>query len=94
MKNEIQNNPQGYFSMFIRKGETSNPEFNTVSPEPFCVTIFGSYGKFEEFLKNVRMIINIRIRVKNFWELYKNNDYRPIEFDRQGSVQEKLIIVL
>lgn len=27
MKNEIQNNPQGYFGMFIRKGETSNPEF-------------------------------------------------------------------
>lgn len=90
MKNEIQNNPQGYFSMFIRKGETSNPEFNTVSPEPFCVTIFGSYGKFEEFLKKCKNDNQYTIRVKNFWELYKNNDYRPIEFDRQGSVQEKI----
>lgn len=47
MKHEIQNNPQGYFSMFIRKGETSNPEFNTVSPEPFCITIL-------EVMENLR----------------------------------------
>lgn len=90
MKNEIQNNPQGYFSMFIRKGETSNPEFNTVSPEPFFVTIFGSYGKFEEFLKKCKNDNQYTIRVKNFWELYKNNDYRPIEFDGQGNVQDKI----
>ncbi len=90
MKHEIQNNPQGYFSMFIRKGETSNPEFNTVSPEPFCITIFGSYGKFEEFLKKCKNDNQYTIRVKNFWELYKNNDYRPIEFDGQGNVQEKI----
>ena len=90
MKHEIQNNPQGYFSMFIRKGETSNPEFNTVSPEPFCITIFGSYGKFEEFLKKCKNDNQYTIRVKNFWELYKNNDYRSIEFDGQGSVQEKI----
>lgn len=90
MKNEIQNNPQGYFGMFIRKGETSNPEFNTVLPEPFCVTIFGSYGKFEAFLKKCKNDNQNTIRVKNFWDLYKNNDYRPIEFDGQGNVQEKI----
>lgn len=90
MKNEIQNNPQGYFGMFIRKGETSNPEFNTVLPEPFCVTIFGNYGKFEAFLKKCKNDNQNTIRVKNFWDLYKNNDYRPIEFDGQGNVQEKI----
>lgn len=90
MKNEIQNNPQGYFGMFIRKGETSNPEFNTVLPEPFCIKIFGSYGKFEAFLKKCKNDNQNTIRVKNFWDLYKNNDYRPIEFDGQGNVQEKI----
>ena len=90
MKNEIQKDPQGYFSMFIRKGETSNPEFNTVLPEPFCATIFGGYGKFEEFLKKCKNDNQYTIRVKNFWELYKSNGYRSIEFERQGNIQEKI----
>ena len=90
MKNEIQKNPQGYFSMFIRKGITSNPEYNTVSPEPFCAQIFGDYEKFEEFLKKCKNDNQYTIRVKNFWELYKSNGYRPIEFEGQGNVQEKI----
>lgn len=28
--------------------------------------------------------------VRNFWKLYKNNDYQPIEFDHDGSVQTKI----
>lgn len=90
MKNEIQKNPQGYFSMFIRKGITSNPEYNTVSPEPFCAQIFGDYEKFEEFLKKCKNDNQYTIRVKNFWELYKSNGYRPIEFEGQGNMQEKI----
>lgn len=90
MKNEIQKNPQGYFGMFIRKGITSNPEYNTVSPEPFCAQIFGNYEKFEEFLKKCKNDNQYTIRVKNFWELYKSNGYRPIEFEGQGNVQEKI----
>ena len=90
MKNEIQNNPQGYFSMFIRKGITSNPEYNTVSPEPFCAQIFENYGNFEEFLENCKDDNQYTIRVKNFWELYKSNGYRSIKFGGQGNVQEKI----
>ena len=90
MKNEIQKNPQGYFSMFIRKGITSNPEYNTVSPEPFCAQIFGNYGKFEEFLEECKSDDQNTIRVKNFWELYKSNGYRTIKFEGQGNVQEKI----
>lgn len=90
MKNEIQKNPQGYFRMFIREGITSNPEYNTVSPEPFYTQIFGNYGNFEEFLKKCKDDNQYTIRVKNFWELYKNNDYEPIEFKEQGNVKEKI----
>lgn len=90
MKNEIENNPEGYFSMFIRIGKTSNPEYNTVSPEPFCAQIFGNYGKFEEFLEKCKDDSQYTIRVKNFWELYKSNGYRSIDFEGQGNVQEKI----
>lgn len=90
MKNEILKNPQGYFSMFIRKGQTSNAEFNTVLPEPFCTQIFGDYIKFEEFLGKCKDDNQYTIRVKNFWELYKNNGYKPIEFNGQGDVREKI----
>ena len=90
MKNEILKNPKGYFSMFIRKGQTSNPEFNTVSPEPFCAQIFGNYGNFEEFLEKCKDDNQYTIRAKNFWELYKNNGYKPIEFNGQGNVKEKI----
>lgn len=90
MKNEILKNPKGYFSMFIRKGQTSNPEFNTVFPEPFWNQIFGDYSKFEEFLGKCKDDNQYTIRVKNFWELYKNNGYKPIEFNGQGDVEEKI----
>ena len=30
------------------------------------------------------------MRVKNFWKLYKANDYAPIEYNNQGSVQAKI----
>ena len=52
--------------MFIRKGITSNPEYNTVSPEPSCTQIFGNYGNFEEFLENCKDDNQYTIRVKNF----------------------------
>ena len=90
MKNEILKNPKGYFSMFIRKGQTSNPEFNTVFPEPFWNQIFGDYSKFEEFLGKCKDDNQYTIRVKNFWELYKNNGYRSIPFNGQGNVEEKI----
>ena len=29
-------------------------------------------------------------RVKNYWMLYKYNEFSSIEFDRQGNVQDKI----
>lgn len=90
MKNEILKCPDNYFKKFIRTGSSSNPEFNTVFPEPYCFSIFGGYENFEEFLKGCNSQSQYETRVKNYWELYKNNGYRPIEFERQGNVQEKI----
>lgn len=90
MKNEILKCPENYFKKFIRTGRSSNPEFNTVSPEPYCFSIFGSCENFEEFLKGCNSQSQYETRVKNYWELYKNNSYRPVEFEGQGNVQEKI----
>ena len=90
MKNEILKCPENYFKKFIRTGRSSNPEFNTVSPEPYCFSIFGSCENFEEFLKGCNSQSQYETRVKNYWELYRNNSYRPIEFEGQGNVQEKI----
>lgn len=90
MKDEIQKDPKGYFSIFIRTDIINSPEYNIVSPEPFCAQIFGNYRKFEEFLEKCQDNNQYTIRVKNFWELYKNNGYQSIEFRRQGNVQEKI----
>lgn len=90
MKNEIQNNPLGYFKKFIHTNYSTDPGWNTVSPEPYYIKMFGDNDKFEVFLKSCNDDNQYTIRVKNFWELYKNNGYKPIEFDGQGNVQEKI----
>lgn len=90
MKKAIKENPEGYFRTFIGTGETSNPDFNTLYPKISCSAIFGSYDEFENYLSSFKNDNLYVIRVKNFWELYKNNGYRPIEFDGQGNVQEKI----
>ncbi len=90
MKKAIKENPEGYFRTFIGIGETSNPDFNTLYPKISCSAIFGSYDEFEKYLSSFKNDNLYVIRVKNFWELYKNNGYRPIEFDGQGNVQEKI----
>ena len=90
MKKAIKENPEGYFRTFIGIGETSNPDFNTLYPKISCSAIFGSYDEFEKYLSSFKNDNLYVTRVKNFWELYKNNGYRPIEFDGQGNVQEKI----
>lgn len=90
MKKVIKENSEGYFRTFIGIGETSNPDFNTLYPKISCSAIFGSYDEFEKYLSSFKNDNLYVIRVKNFWELYKNNGYRPIEFDGQGNVQEKI----
>lgn len=90
MKEEIEKNPGKYFKMFIRKGVSSHPEFNTVSPEPYCKAIFGGKENFEAFLDNCNSGSVEEERVKNYWMLYKYNEYSPIKFENQGNVQNKI----
>lgn len=90
MKSAILRDPIGYFKIFIHKDFSTDPEWNTVSPEPCYIKIFGDNDKFEVFLKSCSDDNQHTIKVKNFWELYKNNGYSSIEFEGQGNVQEKI----
>ena len=90
MKEEIEKTPDKYFKMFICKGDSSHPEFNTVSPEPYCKAIFGGKDNFEAFLNSCNSNSVEEERVKNYWMLYKYNEYSAINFENQGNVQNKI----
>ena len=90
MKKEIEKTPDKYFKMFIRKGDSSHPEFNTVSPEPYYKAIFGGKDNFEVFLNSCNSNSAEEERVKNYWMLYKYNEYSAINFENQGNVQNKI----
>ena len=84
--------PNWYVANFVRLGmQSSSPEFNSITCEPFWSQIFGSISEMYSYLfwKKNDTTPNIK-RARNFWRLFKANEYKPIEFDRQGNVQEKI----
>ena len=85
----IKKNPKDYFSYFVRLGMSTSPFYNVVACEPFYEQIFGNQNDFEEFLLTLseEQVPKIKL-TKNFWLLYKHNDYTSIQFDNQGNIQE------
>lgn len=92
IKELIKKYPKGYLENFVRLGMfSSNPNFNSIACEPFWEQIFGDASQFKTFLdeQNDSTVPQIKL-LKNFWKLYENNDYKPIEFENQGDVQKKI----
>lgn len=92
IRNLIQEKPAKYFSNFVRLGMiSSSKESNSVTCEPFWPQIFNDSTYFEAFIRkqDEASVPNITL-INNFWELYKNNGYKPIEFEFQGNVQKKI----
>ena len=87
----IKKDPKDYFSYFVRLGISTSPFYNIVACEPFYEQIFGNRNDFEEFLSTLgeEQVPKIKL-TKNFWVLYKHNDYTSIQFDNQGNVQKKI----
>ena len=90
MKDEILKTPEKYFKKFIRMSYSTHPEFNIVSPEPYYKAIFDGNENFEAFLDSCNSGTLDEERVKNYWMLYKYNEFTSIEFDGQGNVQDKI----
>lgn len=92
IKQLIEEHPSGYFQNFVLLGMiSSSPDFNSITCEGFWRQIFGDAESFKTFIdsQNEETIPNIKL-IRNFWKLYENNNYKPIAFENQGNVQEKI----
>ncbi len=88
----IKKQPSGYFENFVHLGMISiNQEFNSVACEPFWEQLFGVADNLKSYINGLddKSVPKINL-VKNFWRLYENNNYKPIEFQNQGNVQEMI----
>ena len=55
----------------------------------FWDQIFDSVEDFDRLMQTCdNKHIEKFVRVERFWELYKNNDLKPIKFENQGDVQK------
>lgn len=84
--------PEWYIKHFVfLGGVSSSPDWNSIACDGFCKQIFKTDASVEAFLDKCKTEnIEGSDIASNFWELYKANDYRPIEFQDQGNVQEKI----
>lgn len=88
----INEHPEYYLSNFVGLGSAPiNPEYNTIACEPNWKMLFRSATDFESFISKTEYnsIEHIQ-RTRNFWELYKNNSFKPIQFENQGNVQDMI----
>jgi hypothetical protein len=90
MREIIEKEPEAYINSFVRLGgESTSPDVNHIACEPFWSQIFGSSDALEEFMARQDKDRYPRIvRMLNFWEIYKANNYKMIEFKNQGNVKE------
>lgn len=89
MRGFIEVHPSGYISNFIRTGWSSSKIINKVFPEPFYEDLFKTNDSFEKFIMRDELSSVFGIeKVRNYWQIYKCNDFRPIEFNNQGVVEE------
>ncbi|MFR9546335.1 MAG: hypothetical protein SNJ29_12275 [Rikenellaceae bacterium] len=85
----INKTPGIYLENFVRLGVfSSNREFNSIACEPYWNKIFKDQNDFEGLIK--RYDGKKASLVSNFWELYKNNGFKPLEYQNQGIVDDKI----
>lgn len=91
-KKRIMAYPEAYVRKFVRLGYiSSSVDFNSIACEPFWEQIFDNAKQFEIFVSKCETASVEKIGVvRNFWNLYEANNYKPIEFEDQGNVQDKI----
>lgn len=87
----IEKYPDYYFNNFVRLlySSSSHADSNAITCEPFWEQIFESSTVLNQliFSEKLNHIKHIK-QVRNFWEIYSQNDYQPIECINQGVVQD------
>lgn len=81
--------PATYINYFVRLGgESTAADVNYIACEPFWKQIFGSAESVEEFMDRYSDDeYPLLKRMRNFWSIYKANNYQMIRFAHQGNVQ-------
>lgn len=88
----IEQKPDWYIKNFVHLGGvSSNPNWNSIACDGFWKQIFESEDDIIGFIKSCKKSgLEGAFAADNFWSIYKANDYKPIEFDNQGNVQDKI----
>ena len=88
-KDRIERDPSFYINNFVYlKNASIHTNICVISHETYWRQIFGNENNFEIFLRNCAdKGIEKYVRVCNFWELYKANNYTPIQFNSQDNLQ-------
>jgi len=91
IKDFIIEHPDFYIKNFVRNGMvTSSKDWFMLACEPFWKQIFGTEAAFNKFINN-NLNNNEDIElVRNFWKIYKLNDFKPIEFQNMGYTYEEV----
>lgn len=91
MRERIGTHPYEYFSSFVRLLlVSSNPEYNSITCEPFWEQIFRDKSIIRALIVNPKTEIGNRAMIQNFWKLYEANGLQPISFENDGDVQHKI----
>lgn len=91
-RKRIEKNPSPYIANFVFLGGNSiHPEFNSIVCEPFWLQIFGDANQCERFIEDCKnsKIENADV-AWNFWQLFKANNFEPLQYENQGPVQAKI----
>lgn len=84
--------PDWYIKNFVHLGSvSSNPCFNNIACDGFWTQIFKKDSDMVSFIDKCKANnLEGSVVASNFWSIYTANDYKPIEFQDQGDVQEKI----
>lgn len=88
----VEKRPEFYMNNFVRlRGMSSDPQWNAITCEPFCEEIFGGWDNVKIYIDTcLKNGVNGAGTADKFWRLYVANNYKPIEFQDQGVVQDKI----
>lgn len=87
MRLAIRNKPNDYLNNFIESEENHSFKKKSLMPRAFYEQIFESKKNFERFLNSPNITLKNKKRVKNFWRLFKNNNYKPLIFESGVNIQ-------
>ncbi|MCM1297090.1 MAG: KAP family NTPase [Muribaculaceae bacterium] len=84
----IEKSPSIYFETFVRQARVSSSIYHFhIGCEGFWRQIFGSPEYLEKIIDSLPDKLLV---VKNFWVLYKANNYEPIPYENDGTYNEKI----